>query len=258
VFVGAPGPILAYPYGRNRVRMVIDIPLNKTHGRASIASYVRENYATHVPGALSREMESALDRGDFASSANHAISTEACAVSGAALVGDAGGCSHPLTATGMTTALHDITTLVDCLTAHGLTDQALVTYQKQRYRFVRAREVFAHSLYDVLRGAGPGARAMRDGVFRYWRHQERARRVSMQILSGDDSSPATFLAEYARVVAISGWEAGLGGLRRNGVDPGRPLTALLATAGSCLDVAVGKAVSTVRLERTRALARLPQ
>jgi len=258
VFVGAPGPILAYPYGPQRIRMVIDIPLDVTHGRASIAAYVRENYASHVPGALSRKMVEALDRGDFASSANHAISTEACAVPGAALVGDAGGCSHPLTATGMTTALHDVTTLVDCLRGYGLTDQALLAYQKQRYRFVRAREVFAHSLYDVLRGAGPGARAMRDGVFHYWRNQERARRVSMQILSGDDSSPATFLAEYAKVVAISGWQAGLGGLRRNAAGSGRPLTALLATAGSCLDVAVGKAVSTVRLERSRALAPLPQ
>src|SRR6202012_4378258 len=97
----------------------------------------------------------------------------------------------------------DVTTLVECLRGFGLTDQALVHYQQQRYRFVRAREVFAHSLYDVLRGAGPGARAMRDGVFQYWRKQERARRVSMQILSGDDSSPTTFLTEYARVVAIS-------------------------------------------------------
>ncbi len=259
VFVGAPGPILAYPYGHHRVRMVIDIPLGVTHGRESIAEYVRENYAAHVPQPLREAMVSALDRGAFASSANHAVTTEACAVAGAALVGDAGGCSHPLTATGMTTALHDITTLVGCLRSFGLTDQALVAYQKQRYRFVRAREVFAHSLYDVLRGAGPGARAMRDGVFHYWRNQERARRVSMQILTGDDSSPATFLAEYARVVAISGWQTGLGALRgQTAPETAHPLAALLATAGSCLDVAVGKAVSTVRLERTRALAPLPQ
>ncbi len=146
VFVGAPGPILAYPYGHERVRMVIDIPLGVTHGRESIAGYVREHYSAHVPMPLREAMVSALDRGAFASSANHAVTTEACAVPGAALVGDAGGCSHPLTATGMTTALHDITTLVECLRGFGLTDQALVAYQQQRYRFVRAREVFAHSL----------------------------------------------------------------------------------------------------------------
>src|SRR5581483_8645703 len=138
VFVGAPGPILAYPYGRERVRMVIDIPLGVTSGRASIAAYVREKYSDHVPSGLRAGMVAALDRGAFASSANHAIATEACAVPGAALVGDAGGCSHPLTATGMTTALHDVTTLVECLKTYGITDQALIAYQKQRYRFVRA------------------------------------------------------------------------------------------------------------------------
>jgi len=240
--------------------MVIDIPLGVTHGRESIAGYVRAHYAAHVPAPLREAMITALDRGAFMSSANHAVTTEACAVAGAALVGDAGGCSHPLTATGMTTALHDVTTLVECLRSYGLTDQALVAYQQQRYRFVRAREVFAHSLYDVLRGAGPGARAMRDGVFHYWRNRERARRVSMQILTGDDSSPTTFLAEYARVVAISGWQTSLGAFRsRKAPETPHPsLAALLATAGSCLDVAVGKAVSTVRLERKRALAPLPQ
>jgi squalene monooxygenase len=254
VFVGAPGPILAYPYGHERIRMVIDIPLGVTHGRGSIAAYVREHYAAHVPPAIREGMIAALDRGAFASSANHAVSTDACAVPGAALVGDAGGCSHPLTATGMTTALHDIKTLVGSLRSHGLTDEALVAYQQQRYRFVRAREIFAHSLYDVLRGAGPGSRAMRNGVFRYWRADERARRVSMQILSGDDSSPTTFLAEYARVVAISGWQTGIGALRElDAKGAARQLPALLATAGSCLDVAVGKALSTVRLERRRAL-----
>ncbi len=145
------------------------------------------------------------------------------------------------------------------LAGFGLTDQALVAYQQQRYRFVRAREVFAHSLYDVLRGAGPGARAMRNGVFHYWLAKNGRAGSRCKSSRATTRGPTTFLAEYARVVAISSWQTGLGAFRGGAArETGHPFAALLATAGSCLDVAVGKAVSTVRLERTRALAPLPQ
>jgi hypothetical protein len=149
-------------------------------------------------------MTEALQRGDFSGCANHAIYTSACVAPGVALVGDAGGCSHPLTATGMTAALHDVTTLAERLSACRDMDVALAQYQRRRYRFVRAREVFAHAMYDVFRDAGPGALSLRDGMFRYWRTEERARDASMRILTGESSSVASFLAEYVRVMGDSG------------------------------------------------------
>ncbi|HUB08821.1 MAG TPA: NAD(P)/FAD-dependent oxidoreductase, partial [Myxococcales bacterium] len=254
VLLGAPGPILAYPFGKGRVRMVIDVPSEAAQGRDAIAALLRERYVPVLPEPLRGALRRALEGGPFAGAANHAISTESCAVPGAVLVGDAGGCSHPLTATGMTAALHDVKTLADCLRAGGATDAALLSYEKRRYRFVRARELFSQALYDVFRGDGPGPRALRDGVFHYWRESDRARRASMDILSGDDSSALSFASEYCRVVGISGWGTVASALRRREIrSAARNLPALLAAAGDCLGLAVDKVRSTVAMERTRRL-----
>ena len=81
-------------------------------------------------------------------------------------------------------------------------DDALAVYEKNRYRFVRARELFTHALYDVFRGADGRGRVLREGLFRYWRGSERARAVSMGILSGEEATKAKFVLEYARVLAV--------------------------------------------------------
>ncbi len=210
VIVGAPGPALAYPYGERQVRVCIDVPLGLTGGAEGIASFVRIHHARLFPEPLRGALVSALERQEFSVCANHAVYTARCTASAAALVGDAGGCSHPLTATGMTSALHDVSVLADCLSASRPIEDALHEYQRRRYRFVRAREVFAHAMYDVFRDAGPGALSLRSGMFRYWRAEERARRASIRILSGEDSRVASFLTEYARVMRSAGplsWHA---------------------------------------------------
>ncbi len=243
VFVGAPGPALAYPYAQGKVRMCIDVPLAMATGRDRIASYVRERYALFIPEPLRSALVVSLERGDISGCANHAIYTSTCVAPGVALIGDAGGCSHPLTATGMTAALHDVTTLTACLSRAGGPDSggaraALDEYQRRRYRFVRAREVLAHAMYEVLRDAGPGALSLRAGMFRYWQANERARRASMRILAGDDSRVMSFLAEYARVMAGSGWLAWGGAQGGGGLwQVGRMLAASMEGLRPLLDVA---------------------
>jgi hypothetical protein len=237
--------------------MCIDVPLDAAKGKEGLISYLRDRYAPHVPDAIRPAMLVAL-RTPFAGAANHSIYTEACAVPGAALVGDAGGCSHPLTATGMTTGLHDVTTLAECLSAYGFTDDGLVEYQRRRYRFVRAREAFTHSLYGVLRGEGTGELTLREGIFRYWRRSERARSVSMGVLSGDHAGVATFVAEYVRVLLTSGGLACEAALADRDVPTAlHRVSSVIATAGEGIHVALEKAFSTLSLERTSALSSPP-
>jgi squalene monooxygenase len=253
VFVGAPGPILAYPFGEGHVRMCIDVPLEAPHGKDGLVDYIEARYSAFVPDRIRGAMVESLRRDPLRACANHAIYTHACAVSGGALVGDAGGCSHPLTATGMTTACHDAMTLADCLVRHGLTDRGLASYQRRRYGFVRARELFACSLYEVLRGRGPGPEALRDAVFDYWR-DPRARQASLDILSGDTSSTGAFLAEYTRVVGSAAKSLGAYAWRTK--DPRASIhrtLCLVSTAYDCLDLAVGKARSALSISTTRKL-----
>jgi len=194
VLLGGPGPILAYPFGEGKVRLCIDVPRDAPRGKAALAGFVREAYAAALPEPLRGAMLAAVSDMDVC--ANHRVHTRRCAVPGAALVGDAGGCSHPVTATGMTCALNDVTVLADSL---GDVDD----YERRRYRFVRPREVLADAVYEVLRAGDEGSRAMRRGIMRYWRESERARTRSIGILSGEVSDIRSFVAEYALVTGLA-------------------------------------------------------
>jgi len=247
VFVGAPGPILAYPFGGGQVRMCIDVPLEAPRGTERLIDYVATRYAAFVPPSIRGPMIESLRCDAFRLCAVHQITTDACVVPGGAIVGDAGGCSHPVTAGGMTLACHDVLLLTDCLVRDGLTDVALAAYQRQRYGFVRARELFTASLYDVLRGNGPGAEALREAVFRYW-EDGRSRQASLDLLSGEESRSRAFLVEYSRVLGHAATELGAyawqtmdarGAMRRT--------KSLAGTAYECLDLAIEKAVSALRL-----------
>lgn len=201
IFLGAPGPILAYPIGGARVRMCLDLPElpDGPRGTANIAARLRDHYAPLIPEPLRARLLASLAARPLEVAANHAISTRRCVVPGAALVGESGGCSHPLTASGMTVCLHDVRLLAEEL---GRPDRAaaLSSYQARRYRFVRAREVLADALYEVFRADTDGTRAIREGLFRYWDGDARARAASLALLSGHESRLPSFLGEYLRVV----------------------------------------------------------
>ncbi len=211
VFLGAPGPVLAYAIGEGKVRMCIDVPASAEKGKEAILALLRGAYAPFIPEPLRAAMLRAANADSLEICANHAIHTRRVAGPGVALVGDSGGCCHPLTATGLTTGLNDVLLLAQELDAvmsgadGAQVNAALLRYQRRRYRFVRARELLADALYEVFRGAETGPLAVRNGIIRYWQGSARARIASMALLSGQESRLTAFLAEYARVVGRSAY-----------------------------------------------------
>jgi squalene monooxygenase len=208
IFLGAWGPILVYPIGGGDARTCIDLPSDLDKGKEAVIARLRNEYAPHLPERVRKTLIAALDKNDIEMAANYAIYTDECTVPGAALVGDSAGCSHPLTATGMTIALNDTRLLARELDAIDLDDRAsvdgaLARYQAERYRFVRAREILADALYEVFRGTEDGTRAIREGIFRYWNSSPGARARSMALLSGHESRLPAFLREYLTVVGKS-------------------------------------------------------
>jgi len=161
-----------------------------------------------VPEVSRPSFARAFEKGEIEIAANYSIRTDECVVPGAALVGDACGCSHPLTATGMTVALTDTRLLAEALRDVDLrqpaaVDAALERYQSSRYRYVRAREILADAMYEVFRGVDDGTRAIREGIFHYWNAAEGNRARSMALLSGHESRLPSFLREYLVVVGMS-------------------------------------------------------
>jgi 2-polyprenyl-6-methoxyphenol hydroxylase-like FAD-dependent oxidoreductase len=214
IFLGAWGPILAYPIaapnddGTETARACIDLPLEMERGTDAVIAAIRESYLPHVDAGVAESLRRALDAGELEMAANYAIYTDECTVPGAALVGDACGCSHPLTATGMTVALHDVRQLSRAFDGVNVydpraVDRALAQYQSARYRYVRARELLADALYEVFRGVDDGARAIQDGIFKYWNASSESRARSMALLSGHESRLPAFLREYLTVVGMS-------------------------------------------------------
>lgn len=251
VFLGAPGPILAYPYGQNHIRFCIDVPLGVAKGRDAMINLITEQYAPSVPGALGEAMVRALKEQPFEGCANHSASTQNCAAPGVVLVGDAGGCVHPLTATGMTNAVNDVLTLSELVAARGPDNQALSDYQRRRYDFVRMRELFTDALYEVFRGQDPGSKALQGGVFRYWASSERRREASMSILSGEELRMSRFVAEYSRVFGLSAVQV-MKRLAREPIVGTSHLRSLASTSLGRIGEAVGrtrrKLVDRYRLE----------
>lgn len=208
IFLGAWGPILVYPISDRDARTCIDLPADMDKGKEAVANRIKAGYTPHLPAGVRATVLSALAEDELEIAANYAIYTDECTVPGAALVGDAAGCSHPLTATGMTIALNDTRLLARELNAIDLrhrpqVDAALARYQVSRYRFVRAREILADALYEVFRGSDEGTRALRQGIFHYWSRSAGARTRSMALLSGHNSALPGFLREYLTVVAAS-------------------------------------------------------
>lgn len=224
IFLGAWGPMLIYPIGglagglggeadmpaqRTDARGCFDVTAELSGGPKGAAELIRREYARHLPPALARALLESLDRELPQIAANEAIRTDRAVYPGAAIIGDAGGCSHPLTATGMTVGFTDAQRLARLLATAGRftdaaqVDAALRRYEIERYRFVRARELLADALYEVFRAAEPGTRAIREGIFRYWEGSTTARARSMALLSGAESRPLIFLKEYLTVVGSS-------------------------------------------------------
>lgn len=199
VFLGAQGPILAYPYGEGLIRFCVDVPIGAAKGREAMVKLLIEQYAPVVPASLRAAVIASLRDEPFEAIATHAISTSACAAPGVVLVGDAGGCGHPLTASGMTNAMNDVLTLGELVGRSGPSDAALSEYQRRRYDFVRMRDLFTDALYEVFRAHDTGAKALQAGVFNYWASSARSRRASMNILSGEDVRVSAFVTEYSRV-----------------------------------------------------------
>ena len=217
IFLGAWGPMLIYPIGnstggggaRTDARGCFDVTPELSGGPKGAAELIRRDYAPHLPPALAQALLQSLEREPPQIAANEAIRTDRVVFPGAAIVGDAGGCSHPLTATGMTIGFTDAQRIGRLLAGagrlenHAQVDAALRRYEIERFRFVRARELLADALYEVFRAAEPGTRAIREGIFRYWEGSTTARARSMALLSGAESRPAVFLKEYLTVVGAS-------------------------------------------------------
>ena len=213
VLLGAWGPILVYPIHRDAdgtltSRVTFDLPKDLPAKGLRLKDYLLRAYVPFIPAPLSAQVAAAIinHRGNLEMAPTVNLPAPSATMPGLALVGDAAGCSHPITASGMTMGLRDAETLgiEACRRADVPVDQpwidygSLRRYRAEHDRYVPTRQVLADSIYEAFRGGQEGSRAIRRALFAYWSSSGAARQRSMALLSCSEGRATVFLSEYLK------------------------------------------------------------
>ena len=189
LFAGGPSPVLAYELGNGDIRIMLDLP-KPEHARASLNA---------LPDYLRSDVEQVMETETPLRAANYSVIPEAVYRGRMVCVGDAGGCCHPLTATGLSACLRDAILLKQALgDTKNEIPKALRRYSALREGPQRTRLVCAKALYDVFRAETPETRLLRQGLFRYWQRPH-GRKATMELLSTYEARRLVMVREYLQV-----------------------------------------------------------
>lgn len=197
VCLGAPGPVLLYRIGPRAVRACLDVPLafRAAQGRDRAAA-LYEAYAPALPEALRAAFRDALASRELSWATNQTRARAMFGRAGLALVGDAVGHHHPLTALGMTLGFQDAVALAEA--------PSFGAYRKKRSHESRVPELLALALYEVFAGNEDEVVEIRRAIYELWRSSEAERMRTMRFLSGDETRPAHFAASFLRALGVAG------------------------------------------------------
>jgi lanosterol synthase len=187
VFLSGPGPMLAYRITEDEVRLCLDIPLRASATPGTLF----EAYGPALPPSLRPAFEAALHGGDISWAVNQARPRSDHGRPGLALVGDAVGFHHPLTAAGMTFGMVDASTLARAADFE--------SWRHSRERGTRVAELLAGALYEIFASDTASAAAIRLRIYELWRRDARERERTMRFLAGEDHRLTAFAQSFLKV-----------------------------------------------------------
>lgn len=212
IVLGAWGPVLVYPIHRDpqglTYRVTFDLPAQLPAKGERIGEYLLETFVPYLPTALGDQLARVIGghRGPFEMAPTVNLPAPRASAPGLVLVGDAAGCSHPITASGMTMGLRDAEVLGEQARERAgaplhepwLDDGCVRRYRAEHDRYVPTRQALADAIYEVFRGGNEGARAIQRALFDYWESSAESRTRSMALLSCAEGRPSVFLSEYLK------------------------------------------------------------
>lgn len=191
VFIGGPGPILAYRTAEDNVRLLLDVPI-AWRGHYSGISYLWEAYAPVLPPSLRPHFRAALAHSKISGAANQVRPRSHYGRDHLFLVGDAVGHYHPLTAIGLTLGFGDA---LDIAQSGSVAD-----YARRRRSATRVAEMLAIGLYDALTLATDAGVATRAAIYRCWRNSAQERSNTMRYLACQDGRLGPFSRSFIGTV----------------------------------------------------------
>ena len=205
VLLGGPGPILASPIGPRRVRLFLDLPPGKTEKDTAFLWHAFEGV---VHRCWREPFRRALENRQVVWAANQWRPRLHYGRPGLALVGDAVGHYHPLTAVGLTLGFLDAACLAE--------SRSFAEYRRQRTAHCGVPQLLADSLYKAFTNDDPGSLAVRGAIFRAWRQCPAECRRTMRLLSGEEIDIGHFQRAFVRVLTLA-----LQGLLQDALAPKR-------------------------------------
>ena len=183
VCLGGPGPVVITRIAPDAVRFCLDVPPN-VEGEFRWPETLVRLYEPAVPESVRVAFREALRTETVEWAANQRRPRDAFGRPGLALVGDAAGHCHPLTATGMTTGFLDADKLAK--------SRGFEEYRRHRLARSLGPELLAEGLYRLFSRADPASLALRQSVYATWRRNASECTRTMRLLSGDDAGLLSF------------------------------------------------------------------
>ena len=191
VCLGAPGPVVITRIAPDAVRVCLDVPSTDDADFRKPQTLI-QRYELAVPANLRPAFRTALSTDKIEWAANQRRSRRHFGRPGLALVGDAAGHCHPLTATGMTTGFLDAEQLAK--------SPSFKQYRKHRQARSLGPELLVEGLYRLFTRTDPASRALRQSVYATWRRNAGECTRTMRLLSGDDVGLLSFGRSFLMAV----------------------------------------------------------
>ncbi len=194
VCLGGPGPVVITRIAPDAVRFCIDLPPSNDRDFRT-PQFLIQRYESAVPAGLRPAFRDALGHGTIEWAANQRRTRCDFGRPGLALVGDAAGYCHPLTATGMTTGFLDADKLAK--------SRSFEDYRRHRSERSLGPELLAEALHRLFSRSDPASLALRQSVYTTWRRNARERERTMRLLSGDDVGLFSFGQSFLSAAAAA-------------------------------------------------------
>jgi squalene monooxygenase len=193
VFLGGPGPVLACRIGPQRLRLFLDLPPGKSEKNVTALA---QAFTPVLPPAWREAFRQALADKPVVWASNQWRSRLDFGRPGLALVGDAVGHFHPLTAVGLTLGFLDAACLAE--------SKNFAEYRRERSAKSSVAELLAYALYKAFTHNDPGTLALRAAIFQTWRTCPAECRRTMRLLAADETDIVRFNRAFLRVLAQAG------------------------------------------------------
>ncbi len=205
VFLGGPGPVLAFRVDVNQARVCFDVPADRVAWVRNPSGLLAA-YQPTLPRPVHEACERALAVAPPAVAANQWLRRRQYGRDGVALVGDAVGHCHPLCAVGMSVGFLDAVTLAK--------SKSVEEYASSRRSGGRVPELLSMGLYDLFVGADAGTSELREAVYHTWRSSAAARHDTMRLLAVRETRRAALGVTFARLLVAASRRVALGSVRR--------------------------------------------